>query len=675
MKKLILLLILITLGFSVTVERPWNYEKWEKENPSIINSMGLGLWNTWLFQYSLDQMNISKMDYTGNDKIDELMSKMKESYSEAQLKNDQCTMSQIMWPNKCLSLLNIMDIWNTMSGYFACFDYGEPWKKTMNYAMDIVEKSQENVEDKIDEFEKNYESLEESGVCDEDYTREVEICIRAQNALENYNGEFVYGEESVFYEVYRNFKNLSHISSYLPDMKPFWGYMGSVWGENSALIQIEEIKEEINEALAQEDNYVEKIIDESKDSLEKREGEFKLLEKQKLEKIISGAEMDEYLGEEIISIKEEFESIEIELEESKELVEDATKAYKQKGDGYLKESITLASGCVDSLEELSIRMQIVEEEATGIVESKEKKVTKEISEFEKEIKGIILSTETEELYKTAKEYYNDGEEEENLGEKYEDYYNSMKYITLAGASFKKEEGETELEFLTLVEEVKKILKGAKQDGLEVGYEEIEFEYLKKHKSLEFYDELEGLKENIIEKSKIRFGYLEGKIKGIEELAQIAGGELDYLLIGFYKMKNEIFGYNEIDYERGIGKLKNFENEYFEINGKIEEILEKIMEKKVESKIETSVGVGYVDQESIVRDEIIVDNKANYNFEELEVELALPFERIIYLENIVYGEKNIEDILVNGKKIRVYLKNILQEREYFFVMNGCVSNHS
>lgn len=667
MKKLILLLILITIGFSVTVERPWNYEKWEKENPSIINSMGLGLWNTWLFQYSLDQMNISEMEFTGNEKVDGLVSKIKEAYSEAQLKNDLCTMTQLTWPNKCLSLLNVLDIWNTMNGYLACFEYGEPWKETMNYAMDIVEESQEEVGSEINKLEKDYENLEESGVCEEDYPREVGVCTRAESALENYNGEFVYGEESVFYEVWDSFKNLSHISSYMPEMRPFTVYVGSVWGEQGVLVQSEEIREEIDEALAQETEYIEGIIEESKDSLGEREAEFKLLEKQKLEKIISGAEMDEYLGEEIISIKEEFESIEIELEESKELVEEATRIYKQEEEDYLKESLILASGSVGSLEELGIRMQVVEEEATGIVESKEKKTSKEISEFEKESKGIILSTETEELYKIAKEYYTDGNEEEILGEKYDYYYNSMKYITLAEASFKKEEGETELEFLTLVEEVEKILKGAKQDGLEVEYEQVEFEYLKKHQSLEFYDELEGLKESIIEKSRIRFGYLEGAIGNIEETAQIAGGELDYLLLDFYKSKNEIFGYDGIEYEKGIGKLKNFETEYFEIKGKIEGMLEKIMEKKVESKIETSVGVGYIDQESIVRDEIIVNNKANYNFEELDVELALLFERIIYLENIIYGEKNIEDILVNGKKLKLYLKDILQGREYYFII--------
>ncbi|GEM_PF-4478120 len=670
MKKLILLLILISIIFSISVEKPWNYEKWEKENPDIMNVVGLKLYNTWVFQFSLDQMNISEMEYSGDTEVDGILTKMKGSYSDAQLKNSQCWESEFIWLNACYSILNMFDIWKTLEGYWACFEYGGAWKETMNYAMEIVEESQETVETEINELEKNYENLEESGVCDEDYVNELEICEKAKNALENYNGEFVYGEESVFYDVYSGFRNLSHISSYTPDLGSYPVYFSSVWDKkNGVLVLSQEMNGEIVETLEQEKEYVDEIIEESKDSLKERKKEFELLEKQKLEKIISGTELDEYLGEEIISIKEEFESIETELGELKESIEEAEDIYEEENQDYLKESVILAEGGVEGLEELRIRIEIIEEEATGVVESKREKVAEEIDDFEGEIEGNILSKETEELYKTSKGYFEDGENDEILGEKYENYYNSMKYLSLAKASFEKEEGETELEFLTLVGEVEKLLKGAKKDGLNVGYEEVEFGYLKKHQSLEFYNELEGLKESIIEKSKIRFGYLEKEIIEVEEIAQIAAGELDYLLSEFYEKKNEVFEQNKIDYEKGIGKLKNFESEYFEVKGKIEGMLEKIMLKKVESKIETTIKVGYVDQESVVRNEIFVNNKANYNFEKLEVELTLPFEMMIYSENIIYGDKNLENILVNGNKFKLYLNSIESGTKYYFVIEN------
>ena len=327
MKKLILLFLIIPLLFSLSFERPWNYDYWLQKNPHIMKTIFFEIWNTEEMHGTMLSLKLENLSELDNEKLADAI----ESYGLAKDSKKQCEIigecafNPYMITNSKKIILELSYKEITESTITQCLAYPAHWKNTMNYALDALEEYYLGMENSCEYSNAVYYEMDYSGLCD--YAPEE--CKEILQIHNNCNGIYYFGEFIGIYEVDEYVETVGEeIKGDKPIVSTYYDVM--VISSSSMVENILFYSQEGKEKLQLKEQELEILKKDTMLQKNKANSKYSGLEKHNLEKISSGSAISYYLEDEIISIPSEFESVGENIEYANQLVEYSNIYYSSK---------------------------------------------------------------------------------------------------------------------------------------------------------------------------------------------------------------------------------------------------------------------------------------------------------------------------------------------------------
>ncbi len=492
--------------------------------------------------------------------------------------------------------------------FFVSIDLKKSWDSCKDYSFHMETAFEnldnsiigevQNANDEVLEMYSLYNELDYYGFCDESYSGEgKELCINTENFLYSVEN----GLDSEYYKIGKGIEEYED---------------GNLSGALEAIRKAEEIKtRRINLSLE-----IDRIKKEAMERIEA--GDYIIKEKiSKIEEIDEDLEKNGLLqidigfsengiSSRIKSIKEEYVELREKFEKIKEEIEKVDEWKLSKEHGWLAKSEEIIRNNIREVDDVYYEYKDEMRKAEESVLAFREMVVEAINELKE--KGVDVEYEEKMI--------EEGDERELLKDKFSYYKEAWISAYAKLVSFETGEYDAYEKMKTIVEQ---LLKKAEEDEIDVAVEKEMFERYKADSNLS--RALSGLREirrSVIAKAELKYAELQLMRDEIEGYIERAKGGLDYIRDELAVYEAGIVRNGIINYEKGIGKLKELMKKYREILEKINKMREKVstLESYSISNFE------YVeDEEEELSVVIRIHNPNPFVLENKVVEVFVPFE--------------------------------------------------
>ena len=494
-----------------------------------------------------------------------------------------------------------------LEGLLGWMSYGQDYVNMLNTCSDLVDAVEMSIDENTKALASNYSFFEHAGMCREDYNGYGGIaCIKLKNYYFLITNNSNHSNEVSA----ANLLNEIHNTAY-DDVVSFEG-IGSLL--NLAYKSNEEVNSLIHDAELGYENAVADVKGKHNIYIQKRNQVSNLLryaEKEKFYLIKGGV-----ITQDIFSV-----DISEEVEEANELFNNAESEFelsKSSLNSNQQDWLFYAySYAVDSLVDVDralFKLSNAKQGAKEVVDALRDLVLSKLSQ----LNNTDVSGAVEEVEK--------GDRAAHLGDKFLHYENALEIINAITPE------EWEVDAAKIVAEVEDLLKRARDDGLNVGYEESLFNTFKDEENTTFkVQEMLFIKESILTKAKARFGYLPQLRQELLYYINNGNGMFDYLHDQMLEAESGIVINGMIDYEKGLGRLKALEQTYQQL---LNEIKAKIGSLSNYLKVDVNVnsGIPTANEEEVIEGSIIVTNPFGFEIKDIEIRRKL---------NLPLSSKDIE----------------------------------
>ncbi len=661
MKKLFFFLLFLSILFS-SIQKPWDYAYWANENGNIIIFGPFEIWNTNGMHSSLESLELEKIAVKNEQII-----KLKENYSLAVQSKIECdyigerafSLEMITNPLFIISDLSYHQI--SQKTITKCLNYPLYWRSVMGLATDYIFNMEKELESGCILASNAYFELEFSGTCSYSPSMCEDLYAINSNCKKiHYQSDY----EDIYFLLKYIDKTNSEIKKPVPDMGGFSNFSNFLDLEILDKISAES-KEASNILDLMENEYY--LLQNTAQSNKKKVLEkCNNLEKQKISLIFGGSQIDGYISNEISDFSEEFEDIQDERSILDLDFDLASITFRSKTRNYLKISIEGLEDVNSRYKIILEKAQMLEDNAIELSNLKREEAKKAINNFEKDHNLDFLDSVSQSYLKDAKENFQKGEDAITYGEKYSYYRNAVSFINAINENGK--DGELELLFFSKLSVLKELIENSKKDEIDVSYEQTVASYLEKYPNEKMIFEIESLSQRIIEKLKLRYGYLEEKRRVIKEKALLIQNENGYLFSFLNEKETGIFEKDKINYMLSAGRLKSLESAYFEIEEELNYEIEKTLPNNLIKEMRTFVSNCTFAEKCNVIIEIMAQNPYAIQLKKTEIQFSLPLEMMLYKNDIIYGQEKIEEIAVENSKLTIFLKEINASSYAYIIIN-------
>ncbi len=544
-----------------------------------------------------------------------------------------------------------------------CSDYGKKWRALMDSTMDVVDYSFEELKEKWDMALNSYEKLRYAGVCDEDYySTGRETCDYIKDIVSSEYGTYSPG----IIELRKELRN--GLSNQIPNTGAYYEIVMAIWEDNGSVGEAKDLAKLAEQKLTDaEDNakMLLRLTEELKDETNKKLEE---LEKEKPEKIA-----ESFLISEIVS-SEKKETISKMFSEIKTNVEQATKKYNNakliyatKKISYVKNSVAMLKDIENTYQNIDENIDTINNEIEEIVEEKQKEAAALLDEFEKITKDKFVPDDAIKNYENAKSDFEKVSSANALGDKFEYLEYAAANARFAINIFENKPLEKIVNIKAAIRNAKELIKAAENDGIDASSENEEMKLIEKIEESWVLDNVKNIEDSILTKAKILYGDLENKRRLLLrqiELGKEATADLRTTMLA--AEKNAFYSDGRIDYRNAIGRLKEIEATYKEIEAELEKSRKDIVLNALEKASDVSFDVVELDKPTDISITFAISNSFGYGADNAAVEFEFPYDLEIFKSEV--NDNNIAEIIKTRGKTKLILKKIEPYSNYLIKIN-------
>lgn len=520
------------------------------------------------------------------------------------------------------------------TSFNACYnDFAQSWIEAADSAHRLIRKDMNRINMNYSRLLDIYSEMEYSGVCYENYTGiGRQLCSEVKSVLKDTaqgRGMFALSKV-IFYNFVSNISqreeppDFSSVPLLHKKMFEIWSYVNST--EESWNFTVERV---VNES--------EKRVSRALSLIEETQPLFHRAEREKLYMIDFSVF---FLGEDSNTTVVDFGSVshlynvsvkkrENALALAENVTDILTSEIKQRG--YLRDAWELSKKAEKEAQEMKSYISLALQRAEDSVNFLRSRVVEKMSEAEAMGVNVTL----------AREYFNEGESSNTLGDKFFYYSEALSALNDAMLSFTPpmdiEGNESIQRYLSKIQD---LLDRAEQDGLDVSYERSMLDFILNNPDESIISRLVEIENSVLEKAMNAFSDLPVKREEIYSFISRAKGYFDYLLPEIESAEAGIVFNGIIDYEKGLGRLSHLREVYDNVLREIYSRMEESMPLSVEVDLDLppSVEVG---EEVYVHGYIYVYNDNPFTSKQKTVEIDFPFDLddgdISGVEGVAYSD--------------------------------------
>jgi hypothetical protein len=681
---------LVCSSYKTSIDKPWEDDGW-KENKSDINY----IWDEWVWEPSeIDQVLTNLyLDNLTKNQLDE-----QEHRLTLDAKNARINASK--YRTLCLAEIDYLEDYieaysETSSGQYnldslaamvkfalnlispqraelithliflkeSCADYGNYWESTMSNSTDALTSSMNKVEKNYSELRRSFDELNQSGLCDDDYTRAGhKECLEVRAAIisiESGSTEGSYGKYNVVKKQVEGIQNEVYNSR--PNIINYSITMNMIWNDSGVLDTLDSLNKKAKLSM----ELAEKEFNNTKGDTEfykgKVENQWEDIADEELKKITSAVTVSGTIGAVASgTIAERYESLNSEKEEAENNYTSAIN-YRTKTtwQGYLKHAITTMRSANESYGVLYLSLPILKTDAQTVVNAQKSEAQDKIEEAQKIVSEGVTSDYVRTKLNESKNYFSKGEKSDKLGDQFYYYSEAAKAARAAISKSENQSFNESIELAAMVVEIEAMIKDAKADEINVYSQEKSLDSINGVDEPWVRSQLLQIKKEIIEAAKLKYSYLEDRRAELIQQIKLVGGDADDLLTDMKKAEKDFVNSDgTFDYSKGLGDLKNLAKEYDRIDGELDEEMDKIVKGSLMSEAEVFVDSVALDTPSNITVDILIINTNEYQSKNVEVDVSLPVAVDLMFTDIINGSENVNSVLMrSGNKATLYLKEV------------------
>jgi len=537
-----------------------------------------------------------------------------------------------------------------------CSEYGKKWRALMDSAIDAIDYSFKELENKWNEAADAYKKLKYTGVCDNDYySTGREACNYIEDIMETgANGKYGTSSQQII-KLQNDLK--SGFSKSLPNTTAYSELIDIIWNDTGAIKEAESIvtlaEQKLNEA---EDDT--KVLFQQTEELEaKANKKLDELKKQIPEKITASFVISETLSnEKKETISNMFIEIKTNVEQAAEEFDDAKKTYMTKKLGYIKNSVTVLKDIEKTYHNIDGSINTINDKLKEMVEEKQKEASTLLEEFEKITKDNFIHDEATKNYEKAKVAFEKANDASALGDKFEYFDQAATNVRFAINIFENKPLEKIVSIKAAISDVKKLIKAAENDGIDASYENEEIKLIEKTEQTWVLENVKNIENSILTKAKILYGNLENKRKELLKqikLGKEATADLKTTLAG--TEQDAFYSDGRINYRKAIGKLKEIRNAYNEIEVELGKSRKDIVLNALEKTSDLSFDIVELDKPTDIKIIFAVSNNLGFSAENTAIDFEFPYDLEIFKSDM--NDDNDVEVIKTKGRIKIILSKI------------------
>ena len=480
-----------------------------------------------------------------------------------------------------------------------------------------------NTQRKLFEFWRG--KIEYGGACDEEYVgRNIEYCELVLEDVEcNYSG----------------------VWNSVPDFGWYPGCVEEHWNTSASLAEkVLEIETAYNDTVDSCEDA--KAIASTKQNA--AQSKFEEIESQKLEKIYPSGSGEVSSG--AIGILGCYQEIQDKMAQGDQALALAKNADIGADVGWIKDCTMGTSNAIAAYDEVIQSNILIETEE--VVRASREDAWGSVNQLEE--KRDQLNELGEERLGSAISFCKKGDSSVILGERFEDYQECIRYVKLAEGNLgEAKDPIAEAQLTASLAWLEDFFAKADADGVDTYVAKLQYAILKENG---IYDAglIENIKKTVLNDAENLYGDLPGKRRFLKNTVAMGGAEFAYLN-SWFDVGEECYSGDELDYSCALGRLREMEESYSDIEEDIEGKKSVLGQNSVVVSDWLTWEIPTLDEKSEIYLYVEVANPTNFDSENIEVEIPtdLSFRKI----DLVSGEEHVRMVNPQKNKIEIYLTDI------------------
>jgi len=541
-----------------------------------------------------------------------------------------------------------------------CKSYYVLWSNSVSYAFNALTNSFIYADNKIEtQARPLWNRMKKSGICDDDYTWNIGSgCAEMRTAfsiIERNITEGTYGQYNMARLAFLALKNSS--GNYPPELRNYTHIMKLLWqSENGTIPLFTKLIENGNAALTTAENVYSDFISDANNNKRTVDAKYSEMVSKKISQIGKAVAFEEEIRQESIgSIAERFATFESNKREAEAFLSNATTMHgRTSEDGYLKKATKSASGASQAYRRLVENANRLLNDAETVVNQQREEASTLLNQAKSIVERDPTNTRARQSYEQAKTFFERGEAETVLGDKFVYYARAASYAWQA----LQQKGVVTNQSSELLLQAEDLIRRAEMDDINVETEKTLISGLRGEASTrDISTELRSIISSILNKARIKYDHILDFRKELLENMSNSGDCGSGLMKNVENAERGIIRNNAIDYMNGIGRLKKLEGDYGEIAEELTVCEKSIIANSLIVSKSINVESVKIDKPTHIRLLILVSNPTANSGEDINVRVPLDAALPLLYSDIKEGKDEISNVVMENNNIVLTFKKI------------------